>query len=64
MPKSSVLFYLGSTLHGGGANKFPEYANSDFISKFYADTFNNPNRKFLKSAPSELFTLHPMLITR
>ena len=46
------------------ANKFPEYENSDYIMKYYADTFNNPNRKFLKSAPSELFTLHPMLITK
>ena len=46
------------------ANKFPEYENSDFISKFYADTFNNPYRKFFKSQPSELFTLHPMLITK
>ena len=42
----------------------PEYENSDFISKFYADTFNNPYRKFFKSQPSELFTLHPMLITK
>ena len=46
------------------ANRFPEYENSDFIMKKYADTFNNPNRKFLKSAPSELFTLHPLLITK
>jgi len=46
------------------ANKFPEYENSDYIMKYYADTFNNPNQKFLKSTPSELFTLHPMLITK
>ena len=46
------------------ANQFPEYENSDFIMKKYADTFNNPYRKFLKSEPSELFTLHPMLITK
>ena len=46
------------------ANKFPEYENSDYIMSKYSDTFNNPNRKFLKSAPSEHFTLHPMLITK
>ena len=40
------------------------YENSDFIMKKYADTFNNPYQKFLKSKPSELFTLHPMLITK
>ena len=47
------------------ANKFPEYENSDFIIKKYAYTFNNKYRdQGLKSDPSELFTLHPMLITK
>ena len=47
------------------ANKFPEYANSDFIIKKYRGTFNNKYQdQLLKSEPSELFTLHPMLITK
>ena len=47
------------------ANKFPEYANSDFIIKKYRGTFNNKYRdQLLRSEPSELFTLHPMLITK
>ena len=47
------------------ANKFPEYVNSDFILKKYKDTFNNKYRNhLLRSEPSELFTLHPMLITK
>ncbi len=44
--------------------QFPEYENSDFIMKKYADTFNNYYLGSLKSEPSELFTLHPMLITK
>ena len=47
------------------ANKFPEYANSDFIIKKYRGTFNNKYRdQLLRSELSELFTLHPMLITK
>ena len=47
------------------ANKFPEYENSDFIIKKYKITFNNKYRDhLLRSEPSELFTLHPMLITK
>ena len=47
------------------ANKFPDYANSDFIIKKYRGTFNNKYRdQLLRSEPSELFTLHPMLITK
>jgi len=30
----------------------------------YADTFNNYYLDFLKSEPSEIFTLHPKLITK
>ena len=47
------------------ANKFPEYTNSDFIIKKYRGTFNNKYQdQLLKSEPSELFTPHPMLITK
>ena len=46
------------------ANKFPEYENSDFIMKKYFDTFNNIYLNFIQSTPSELFTLHPLLISK
>jgi len=63
--KPSTYFIEVATTTMVYANKFPEYANSDFIIKKYAHTFNNPYREqLLKSEPSELFTLHPMLITK
>ena len=46
------------------AKQFPEYENSTYIMEKYADTFNNYYLGFLKSEPSEIFTLHPMLITK
>ena len=45
--------------------KPPQIDIPDFIIKKYAYTFNNKYRdQGLKSDPSELFTLHPMLITK
>ena len=46
------------------AKQFPEYENSTYIMEKDANTFNNYHLGFLKSEPSELFTLHPMLITK
>ena len=46
------------------AHKFPEYENSDFIMNRYSETFNNKYKKNIQSEPSELFTLHPMLISK
>ena len=46
------------------ANKFPAYENSDFIMNKYSETFNNKYKKNIQSEPSELFTLHPMLISK
>jgi hypothetical protein len=46
------------------AHKFPEYENSDFIMSKYSETFNNKHKKNIQSEPSELFTLHPMLISK
>ena len=46
------------------ANKFSEYENSDFIMSKYSDTLNNNYKKNIQSEPSELFTLHPMLISK
>ena len=46
------------------ANKFSEYENSDFIMSKYSETFSNGYKKNIKSEPSELFTLHPMLISK
>ena len=46
------------------AKQFPAYENSTYIMEKYADTFNNYYLGRLRSEPSELFTLHPMLITK
>ena len=46
------------------ANKFSEYENSNFIMSKYSETFSNGYKKNIKSEPSELFTLHPMLISK
>lgn len=46
------------------ANKFSEYENSDFIMSKYSETFSNEYKKNIQSEPSELFTLHPMLISK
>jgi hypothetical protein len=46
------------------ANKFSEYENSNFIMSKYSETFNNKYKKNIQSEPSELFTLHPMLISK
>ena len=63
--KPSTYFIEVATTTMVYANKFPEYANSDFIIKKYRGTFNNKYRdQLLRSEPSELFTLHPMLITK
>jgi len=62
--KPSTYFIKISTFILVYANKFPEYANSDFIIKKYGNTFNNVHLRQIKSKPSEIFTLHPMLITK
>ena len=46
------------------ANKFSEYENSNFIMSKYSETFNSKYKKNIQSEPSELFTLHPMLISK
>ena len=62
--KPSTYFIKISTFILVYANKFPEYVNSDFIIKKYGNTFNNVHLRQIKSKPSEIFTLHPMLITK
>ena len=63
--KPSIYFIEEATTTMVYTNKFPEYENSDFIIKKYKTTFNNKYRDhLLRSEPSELFTLHPMLITK
>ena len=47
------------------AKQFPLNENSDFIMRKYEDTFDNEYMMSpIKSKPSELFTLHPMLIAK
>jgi hypothetical protein len=63
--KPSIYFIEGATTTMVYANKFPEYENSDFIIEKYRITFNNKYRDhLLRSEPSELFTLHPTLISK
>ena len=46
------------------AHNFPKNTNSDFVIKKYNDTFNQSNTgSNIKSKPSGVFTLHPMLIS-
>jgi hypothetical protein len=45
-------------------SKFPDYKNSDVVLKKYNDTYNNKYLPKIKSEPSRVFTLHPMLITK
>jgi len=44
------------------AYKFPNNENSDFVIKKYDGTFNKPKLR-IRSKPSGVFTLHPMLIS-
>jgi hypothetical protein len=62
--KPSTYFIKIATTMMVYAKQFPEYENSTYIMEKYANTFNNHYLGFLRSEPSELFTLHPMLITK
>ena len=61
---STYFIKIATNMMVGYAKQFPKYENSTYIMEKYANTFNNYNLGFLKSEPSELFTLHPMLITK
>ena len=62
--KPSTYFIENATNMMVYAKQFPEYENSHFVVKKYSDTFDNEYISPIKSKPSELFTLHPMLITK
>jgi len=62
--KPSTYFIKNATDLMVYAKQFPLYENSDFIMRKYEDTFDNEYMSPIKSKPSELFTLHPMLITK
>jgi len=62
--KPSTYFIKVATNMMVYAKQFPEYKNSTYIMEKYADTFNNYYFGRLRSEPSELFTLHQMLITK
>jgi len=59
----SMYFSEHSTYLLVYANKFPKNANSEDIINRYSFTFNNISNN-IQSKPSEVFLLHPMLISR
>ena len=59
----SMYFSEHSTYLLVYANKFPKNANSEYLINRYGFTFNNISNN-IQSKPSEVFLLHPMLISR
>ena len=62
--KPSKSFIKSSTYLMVYVSKFPDYKNSDVVLNKYNDTYNNKYLPKIKSEPSRVFTLHPMLITK
>ena len=62
--KPSTFFIKSSTYLMVYVSKFPDYKNSDIVIKKYNDTYNNKYLPKIKSEPSQVFTLHPMLISK
>ena len=62
--KPSTSFTKSSTYLMVYVSKFPNYKNSDIVIKKYNDTYNNKYLPKIKSEPSQVFTLHPMLISK
>jgi len=61
--KPSTYFVKSSTYLMVYVSKFPDYKNSDIVVKKYNETYNNKYLPKIKSEPSLVFTLHPMLIS-
>jgi len=61
--KSSTSFIKSSTYLMVYVSKFPDYKNSDVVIKKFNDTHKNKYLPKIKSEPSRVFTLHPMLIS-
>lgn len=61
--KPSTSFIKSSTYLMVYVSKFPDYKNSDIVVKKYNETYNNKYLPKIKSEPSQVFTLHPMLIS-
>ena len=61
--KPSTFFIKSSTYLMVYVSKFPDYKNSDIVVKKYNETYNNKYLPKIKSEPSQVFTLHPMLIS-
>ena len=62
--KPSTFFIKSSTYLMVYVSKFPDYKNSDIVIKKYSDTYKNEYLPKIKSEPSRVFTLHPMLISK
>jgi hypothetical protein len=61
--KPSTSFIKSSTYLMVYVSKFPDYKNSDVVIKKFNDTHKNKYLPKIKSEPSRVFTLHPMLIS-
>jgi ectoine hydroxylase-related dioxygenase (phytanoyl-CoA dioxygenase family) len=62
MPKGSVLFYLGSTLHGGGANQ-SDSSRSGFINTYSLGWLRQEENQYL-TIPREIADSYPEQIRR
>ena len=62
MPKGSVLFYLGSTVHGGGANK-SELSRSGLINTYSLGWLRQEENQYL-TIPREVADSYPEHIRR
>ena len=62
--KPSTSFIKSSTYLMVYVSKFSDYKNSDIVIKKYKYTYKNEYLPKIKSEPSRVFTLHPMLISK
>lgn len=62
MPKGSVLFYLGSILHGGGANK-TQAPRSGLITTYSLGWLRQEENQYL-TIPREVVDSYPQKIRR
>ncbi|MDG1438519.1 MAG: phytanoyl-CoA dioxygenase family protein [Emcibacteraceae bacterium] len=62
MPKGSVLFYMGSTIHGGGANK-SKLSRSGMISTYSLGWLRQEENQYL-SIPREVADSYPDHVRR
>ena len=62
MPKGSILFYLGSTLHGGGANK-PNTSRTGLVNTYALGWLRQEENQYL-NIPREIALQHSKTIQK